>query len=357
MLARAGTGWEAEDSMVTSGSRVLVTGGAGYIGSWVVQDLLKVGYQVTVIDRLMFGRDGLDGVATNPQLRIVVGDCRDEDLLREEMQHASAVVHLAGLVGDPACAVDEGVSKSINVDSTLLAARLAREADARFVFASSCSVYGVSSEISDEQAKRAPVSIYARNKCEAEDLLAEITTDRFAPVILRFATIHGLSPRPRFDLVVNLFSALATRNGAITVFGGDQWRPFVHCADVAEALVTAVEAPDNLVCGEIFNVGSDPENYRIKDLATLVSQEIPGTQVSYSEQVDDERDYRVSFDKIRQRLGFVPERTVSQSIREIHTALAEAPSWDIHDSRFSNVKRVREQLDDLRAVLGRTQAL
>ena len=335
--------------MVASNPRVLVTGGAGYIGSWVVNGLLSRGYAVTCLDRLLFGPESLDRFVGNPNLELITADCRDRDVMRRAMSRSSTVVHLAGLVGDPACAVDETVSCDINVRATETAAQLAREAGARFIFASSCSVYGVSGEISDEQAHRAPVSTYARNKCEAEDILNGMIDDRFGPVTLRFATIHGLSPRPRFDLVVNLFAALATRTGAITVFGGDQWRPFVHCADVADALIAAVEAPEQLVCGETFNVGSDPENYRIRDLAELIAEEIPGTGVTYSDQVDDERDYRVSFEKIRNALGFVPERSVRQSIREINASLLEAPSWDIQNSRFSNVKRVREHIEGLRS--------
>ncbi|MEI6136722.1 MAG: NAD(P)-dependent oxidoreductase [Chloroflexota bacterium] len=266
--------------MVASNPRVLVTGGAGYIGSWVVNGLLSRGYAVTCLDRLLFGPESLDRFVGNPNLELITADCRDRDVMRRAMSRSSTVMHLAGLVGDPACAVDETVSCDINVRATETAAQLAREAGARFIFASSCSVYGVSGEISDEQAHRAPVSTYARNKCEAEDILNGMIDDRFGPVTLRFATIHGLSPRPRFDLVVNLFAALATRTGAITVFGGDQWRPFVHCADVADALIAAVEAPEQLVCGETFNVGSDPENYRIRDLAELIAEEIPGTGVT-----------------------------------------------------------------------------
>jgi len=325
---------------------VVVTGGAGYIGSWVTRILPERGYHVIVLDRLMFGPESVMSLPSG--VDVVAGDCRDSALVERVLSQADAVIHLAGLVGDPACAVDETVSYDINVSATRLVAETARKLDKRLVFASSCSVYGVNPDLSTEESSRAPVSIYARNKCDAEDLLLEMRDDRFAPTILRFATIHGLSPRPRFDLVVNLFAGLATRTGKITVFGGDQWRPFVHCADVAEALVRTVEADESLVAGEIFNVGSDAENYTIADIGRVVQLEVPGTELAFSEQADDERDYRVSFDKVRTTLGFEPSRSVVESIAEIGAALSETPGWEISESRFSNVKRTRELLDELR---------
>lgn len=331
----------------TPDSSILVTGGAGYIGSWVTRILAERGYRVVVLDRLMFGRESINGLPSGVEL--VEGDCRDEALMDGLIARTDGVIHLAGLVGDPACAVDEAISTEINVTATERLAELAKKHSRRFIFASSCSVYGVNPDLSTEESDRAPVSVYARNKGDAEDLLLATMTDRFAPTILRFATIHGLSPRPRFDLVVNLFSGLATRRGEITVFGGDQWRPFVHCADVAEALVRTIEAPEETVAGEVFNVGSDAENYTIADVGRMVTEQIPGTHLRFSEQVDDERDYRVSFEKVRRVLGFEPQLTVAGSIIEISAALRETPGWDIADSRFSNVKRTRDLLEELRS--------
>lgn len=340
------TGWQMD--AVSEQRTIVVTGGAGYIGSWVTRILPERGYHVIVLDRLMFGPESTTSLPSG--VTVVQGDCRDRTLVEQLLSEADALVHLAGLVGDPACAVDESVSYDINVNATRTVAEVARNLGKRFVFASSCSVYGVNANLSTEESNRAPVSIYARNKCDAEDLLLHMRDDRFAPTILRFATIHGLSARPRFDLVVNLFAGLATRTGKITVFGGDQWRPFIHCADVAEALVRTVETDENLVGGEIFNIGSDAENYTIAEIGRLVQQEVAGTDLTFSEQADDERDYRVSFEKVRATLGFEPDRSVVDSIAEIHAALSEVPDWEIGESRFSNVKRTRELIEELRRV-------
>lgn len=333
-------------SFLKSGSTILVTGGAGYIGSWVTRFLLAEGYQVLCLDRLMFGRRSLDGVIDHPAYRLVEGDCRDRAVMAPLVAEADAVIHLAGLVGDPACAVDAQLSWDINVGSTKMIAELARERGIRFLFASSCSVYGVSSEVSSETSQRAPVSIYAENKCEAEDLLLQMVDDRFAPIILRFATIHGLSPRPRFDLVVNLFAGQAAAHRGLTVFGGDQWRPFVHCADVARALVVALDAPREVVDGQVFNIGSDAENYTIAQIAHVVEELIPGTEVRFSDAVDDERNYRVSFEKARSILGYEAGRTINETIAEIRDELGKQ-GWDITDPVFSNVKTVREQFSVL----------
>lgn len=331
--------------------RVLLTGAAGYIGSWTTRRLLDAGYSVIALDSFLFTDKGLQDLAGHNGLTLVEGDCRDRALLARTADGTTTVIHLAGLVGDPACAVDADLSYDINVRGTVAAAEAARAAGARFVFASSCSVYGVSAEVSDEAAVRAPVSIYARNKCDAEDLLVNMHGDHFAPTILRFATLHGLSPRPRFDLVANLFASRAQRVGKITVFGGDQWRPFVHCADVAEALVRITSASASSVEGETFNVGSDAENYTIAEVARLVAAARPGVDVILSEGVDDERDYRVSFEKIRTRIGFVPERTIRSSVVEMAQWLDEHPEVDVSDSLYSNVLRVREHCDALREAL------
>jgi nucleoside-diphosphate-sugar epimerase len=250
-----------------------------------------------------------------------------------------ALVHLGGLVGDPACALDEDLTLEINLTATRTIAEAAREAGVRrFLFASSCAVYGASDGLLDERSQTDPVSVYARTKVDSEAALGSLAADGLCPVILRFATFYGLSPRPRFDLAVNLLAAKAFTDGQITIFGGDQWRPFVHVEDGAAAIMAALEAPDDVVRGAIFNVGSDEQNHTFRHIAEIIRQRVPGVRVHFEAGADREANYRVSFGKIRERLAFRPTRTVDLGIAEIGTALRTGRIHDYSEVKYSNHK-------------------
>ncbi|MBC8167390.1 MAG: NAD-dependent epimerase/dehydratase family protein, partial [Bryobacteraceae bacterium] len=222
---------------------ILVIGGAGYIGSHTVEQLLKNGYSVRVLDKLMYGDDSLREFRPHPQFEFIEGDATDIRKLTLAMRNASAVIHLAGLVGDPACAVDPEFTRHTNIVATRMAKDVAEALGVhKFVFASSCSVYGVTDEEVDELAQLNPVSLYAQTKIDSEQELLTAGRDDFFVTILRFATVFGHSRRPRFDLVGNLFTAQAVTDGLITVVGPDQWRPFVHVRDLARALVMVIKA-------------------------------------------------------------------------------------------------------------------
>lgn len=323
---------------------VLVTGGAGYIGSHVVRMLLAAGRQVVVLDRLLFGAESLAAVRRDPNFRLIMGDIRDAVAVQRALRGADAVIHLAGIVGDPACALDPETTNAVNVAATASLVAAAHAAGVqRFVFASSCSVYGASDVLVDESSALHPVSLYAETKVAGEHIVLGARRMRFEPVVLRFATLHGWSPRPRLDLVANLLTAQAVRTGRITVFGGEQWRPFLHVADAAEALVAVLTAPGAQVSGEVFNIGSSAENYQIGSVGAHVAEWVPGTCVDIASTDGDRRDYRVSFARLERTLAFRPRRSLDDGIRELSVRAQAGDFAQIDDPRYSNV-RTQEQL-------------
>lgn len=318
---------------------VLVIGGAGYIGSTLTRRLLRSGYRVTVLDALLYGDEGIRELMTHPRFHLIERDFRDLRAVVEATQHQDAVVHLGGLVGDPACAVDEDLTRQINTTATRMIAEVARGFGVmRFVFASSCSVYGASDLLLDERSTLNPVSLYAQTKIDGEQILLSMVDGKFAPTNLRFATLYGLSARARFDLVVNTLTARAVREGRITINGGDQWRPFVHVADVAKAIELVLAAPSDVVGGETFNVGSDEQNLQIGAVGELLTQLVPDVDVTIDVDSADTRNYRVSFARIRRLLGFEPDYTLRRGMLELKEALEGNFLVDIGDERFSNVR-------------------
>ena len=323
---------------------VAVIGGAGYIGSVLVRKLLDLGYGVTVLDGLLYGDASVKDLYGRDGFDFIEGDMRDvEDVVRS-LQYADAVVHLGALVGDPACDLDERLTLEINLAATRMIAEAAKGYGIqRFVFASTCSVYGAGDQVLDEHSALNPLSLYARTKIASEDLLLSLNDDPFAPIILRFGTIYGCSPRPRFDLVVNLLAAKATCEGSVAIFGGEQWRPFVHVDDAAEAILCCLKAPLDSVKGETFNVGCDEENYRIAQLGDIVEELFPDVDVVHTNEDVDLRDYHVSFAKIRKLLGFAPRHTVRDGILEIKEAIEDGRIGDYRDQCYSNYKTLRDE--------------
>jgi nucleoside-diphosphate-sugar epimerase len=298
--------------------RVLVIGGAGYVGSALVKRLLDSEFRVSVLDAMHFGDSPLAGVKGHPNLRLICDDFRNIAALTHAMGEAKSVIHLGGLVGDPACAIDPQLTLDVNVTATKFVGEIAKACGVRrLIFASSCSVYGACEQIVDEDSRLNPQSLYARSKVASEVVLSALNSSDFAVTRLRFATIYGISGRTRFDLVINLLCAKAVREGAITVFGADQWRPFVHVDDVARAIAIALQAPVEQVTGEVFNVGSDAQNLTLGDAAELIKQQVPTAQIISDENTTDRRNYRVRFAKIRSRLGFEPVWTVERGIAQV----------------------------------------
>lgn len=322
--------------------QVLVIGGAGYIGSALLPKLLHCGYRVRLLDLLIFGTHPIAAVLGHPHLEICRANFLQVDKLVAAMQGVQAVIHLGAIVGDPACALDETLAVGVNLMATRMIAETARcNRIRRFIFASTCSVYGAGQHLLAEDAPLNPVSLYARTKIDAEDLLRHLADEDFAPTFLRFGTIYGLSGRTRFDLVVNLLTARALLEGQIPLFGGDQWRPFLHVDDAALAILSALQAPLPLVGHETFNVGSNEQNYTIRQIGHIIQRLIPEAQLIHMASAADPRNYRVNFDKIRHRLAFLPQWTVEQGVRQVIAAIQSGQVHDYRQAKYNNLKCVR----------------
>jgi nucleoside-diphosphate-sugar epimerase len=320
---------------------VLVVGGAGYLGSVMVPKLLERGYHVRVFDSFLYGREPLADSERHPNCTLVSGDVRQIEGVVQAVRGCDAIIHLAAIVGDPACEENRALAIEVNRAATRVLIDVARgHGVERFVFASTCSVYGASEFLVDEQTQPEPLSVYAHTKVDSEGLLLGARSGNFHPTILRLGTLFGGSPRLRLDLVVNLLTARAARTGKITIFNQDQWRPFVHVHDAARAFVAMLDAPVSLVSGEIFNIGSYDSNHHLADLAKIISRVVPTVEVEHVEN-EDKRNYRAAFDKVHTRLGFVCERTLEDGIREVFKAVSAHGIEDIACEQFNNRARMK----------------
>lgn len=321
--------------------RVLVVGGAGYIGSMVVRRLLTDGHSVTALDMGLYGFGSLESIASN--IILIKGDARDETVARKALENIDAVVYLAEIVGDPACKLCPKLATSINFDGPCQFARLAKGAGiARFIYSSSCSVYGVAPNdaLLTEDSPLHPASLYAELKIQTENYLRSIGSEHFQPIILRFATAHGLSYRPRFDLVVNVLTARAVVEKNIVIKGGQEWRPLIHVQDIA-ATVSAMLVHTFALPGiQIFNVGFSDENYTILELGTIVEKKVPGTRLSLLDQADeDRRSYRVDFSHLQKEFGLTPSHRVADSVEELMAYIQTHQNYT--DALFSNVETLK----------------
>jgi nucleoside-diphosphate-sugar epimerase len=322
-------------------ARTLVTGGAGYIGLLLADELLDAGREVAVLDVLLHGPRAHADALRERGVRLVEGDIRDPDARRRALEDAEAVVHLAAIVGDPACARDPLLAQEVNVDASLaLAADAGRYGVERFVMASTCSNYGRMADPTvpiDETGVLAPVSLYAEQKVAVERHLLARGGAPFAVTCLRFATVYGAAPRMRFDLTVNEFTRDLWADRRLEVFGEQFWRPYVHVRDAARGIRTVLQAPLEQVSGEVYNVGDSAENYRKLDLVERIREQVDRGEVSYVHRDEDPRDYKVSFEKIRDRLGYGVTMTVPAGIGEVIEALDAGRFPDSFDVRYRNV--------------------
>ncbi|HRO42942.1 MAG TPA: NAD(P)-dependent oxidoreductase [Flavipsychrobacter sp.] len=321
---------------------ILVTGGAGYIGSVLTRQLLEKGYTVRVLDSLMYGGEPIIDLMNYPNFQFIKGDVRNEVDVREAMKGVDCVAHLAAIVGDPACAKNPELAKSTNLEGSKMLYKIANEMGTqKFVFASTCSNYGKMedpNELINEESKLAPVSLYAETKVATEQfLLSQSKTNNCKPTCLRFSTVYGLSLRPRFDLTVNEFAKELALGRELTIFGEQFWRPYCHVFDLARSVVSVIEAPEETVAFDVFNVGDTSENYQKKMIIDEVIKVIPDAKINYVQKNEDPRDYRVSFDKIKNKLGFKLMFTVPDGIRQIKKVLDDGFILNPDDSKYKNV--------------------
>jgi nucleoside-diphosphate-sugar epimerase len=326
---------------------VLITGGAGYIGSLLTAELLRANYRVTVVDSLLFGGESLLGFWHHPNFHFVKADVTEpraiKDAIRDHWPKPEAIVHLAAIVGFPACqAVGRQVAWRYNVEATRLVFEQAVDLGAqRFVFSSTYSNYGLSTDGPvNEESPLNPQSLYAETKIAAEEYLLSQKDSPVAPLLFRFATLYGISPRTRFDLIINQFVLEAFTKRQLIIYQRGYSRSFVHVRDVARGILLGLEAPEEKIRGQIFNLGTDDGNYTKDQIVELVLRRMPETTVEYKDLTfgGDMRDITVSFEKIRRVLGFTTTLTVDDGIREVLFALKTGLVRDPHDERYRNAQ-------------------
>jgi nucleoside-diphosphate-sugar epimerase len=323
------------------GETTLITGGSGYIGSLLARELRDAGREVRVLDSLLHGQEDIAAEQERAGVEVIRADIRDGDARRRALAGAHAVVHLAAIVGDPACARDPQASEEVNVQATRdLVADAAEAGVERLVFASTCSNYGRMTDPTvpiTESGELSPVSLYAEQKVGMEKLILGGGANGVKPTCLRFATVYGVGRRMRFDLTVNEFTRELWADRELEVFGEQFWRPYIHVRDAGRAVQTVLESPAEKVAGQVFNAGRSGENYRKLDLVEEIRKQTDRGSVSYVRRDEDPRDYKVSFDKILSQLGFETLMTVPDGIAEIIAALDAKAFGDPFDGRYRNV--------------------
>jgi nucleoside-diphosphate-sugar epimerase len=322
-------------------TRTLVTGGTGYVGIRVVEEMREAQRDVRVLDVLLHGQEELAAEQREQGVDVVVGDVRDPAARRHALEGVDEIVHLAAIVGDPACGIDPEHSTDVNVNGTqaLLEDALAAGVK-KFVFASTCSNYGRMADPTvpiTEGGELAPISLYAEQKVSMEKLVLSRDFAALNPTCLRFATVYGAAPRMRFDLTVNEFTRDLWHDHELEVFGEQFWRPYIHVHDAARAVRTVLEAPREKTQGEVFNAGRSEENYTKQMLVEAIRKQVDRGTVTYVKRREDPRDYKVSFDKIARLLGFRPAMTVADGVAEIVAALDAGRFRDPFHGRHRNV--------------------
>ena len=328
---------------------ILVTGGAGYVGSGLLRELLVNGYSVTCVDNLMFGGESLLDIWHNKNFTFINCDINDSEKLDNvfSKNNFDGVIHLAAIVGDPACKLYSDLANKTNWTSSKWLIEKSKSAGvSKFIFASTCSNYGKMDDPEayvDENSRLAPVSLYAELKVKFEKyMLSQMKRiDGFSPTSLRFSTVYGLSPRMRFDLTVNEFTKDLALEKELVIFGEQFWRPYCHVKDFSNAFITVLKSPNEKVAYNVFNVGDTKENYTKQMIINEIKKVLPNSKIKYVKKNEDPRDYRVNCDKIKKELGFKISMTVPDGIKEIKRVIQENLIQDPEDQKYYNIPHER----------------
>ena len=323
-------------------TNILITGGAGYIGSVLVRLLLFNGYRLRVLDNLKWGGESLIGVYNHPNFEFVRGDIREELDINKALADANAVIHLASIVGDPACTKQPHIAEETNWKASKMLFDLCQETKTikRFIFSSTCSNYGkmAGDGYVNEESPLNPVSLYAELKVKFEKyILKSKTRADFIPTVLRFATVYGLSPRMRFDLTVNEFVREIMFGNVLEIYGENFWRPYYYVGDIARACMLVLKSDAKKVDLNIYNVGDTSENYQKKMIVEEILKVVQNAKIKYVHKEEDPRDYRVDFSKIKNELGFKSTKTVPDGIKEIHSILKKGLLNNPFSKKYRNI--------------------
>lgn len=331
--------------MKNSTRTVLVTGGAGYVGSKLVPKLIKAGYHVKVFDTFWFGKNFFDSLKSSNFLELIEADIRDINKLKNSLSGCTDVIHLACISNDPSYDLDPKLGEEVNFTSFYPLVRNAINSGVqRFIYASSSSVYGVKEEKNvTEKLSLNPLTDYSKYKAICEPILLENASDNFVATVVRPATLCGYAPRQRLDLSVNILTNHAVNERLIRVFGGNQYRPNLHIDDMCDAYLYLLGQPSDLINGEIFNIGA--ENMTIKEISELVADEIGQPLEIRVENTPDSRSYRVSSEHIKEKIGFMPKLGVREAVQDLKNAFDQGLLYNsLTDSKYFNLKRMNEIL-------------
>ena len=330
---------------MTLRERVIVTGGAGYLGNVLVPLLLEAGKKVTVVDSLYFGKEHLEKYLSNPHFSLIEMDVSHHENIPSLFKDVETVIHLAGLSNDPSGDLDPNLTIQTNFLATLSLARRAKaEGVKKFIFISSCSVYGASgAHHLDEQSEVGPVTLYALSKLQCENELLPLADSKFSVTALRFATLFGYSPRMRFDLAVNVMTKRALQGKSIILNGdGVQYRPFLHVKDASRAIMTVMDEDPCIVNKQIFNVGNSQLNFMIKDLVLLMQKFFPNAPIERLEGNRDNRSYLVSFKKFERICNFKALYDVAYGVKEIQEAFTKGELPNMDDMKYYNLEVMKK---------------
>ena len=320
-------------------SNIFITGGAGYVGTSLVPKLLSSGHEVTVLDLMIYGENNL---SIHKNLKIIKGDIRDQNLLKEHIKGHDIVIHLACISNDPSFELNPNLGKSINLDAFEPLVEISRDNNVeRFIYASSSSVYGIKKEKNvHEGIALEPLTDYSKYKAECESILSKYNSDLFTTTTLRPATVCGYSKRQRLDVVVNILTNLGFHNRLIKVFGGNQLRPNIHIDDMVSAYENIISTDMKLVSNQIFNVGYD--NQKVIDIALDVINVIGNDVKMEIIKTDDDRSYHISSDKIKNQIGFEPSKTVRDAIEDLKVVFEKKLLKNtLSNEYYFNIKRMQ----------------